>query len=87
NEQTRNNKIPKSINRTNFTYTEEKRRRILADSEIERLLKKLNLIDPLLANTWCQSFKYNRNNNIEIIESKIKYLENFIITEFKQFLK
>ncbi|CAG8828550.1 15736_t:CDS:1, partial [Gigaspora margarita] len=56
-------------------------------SEIERLLKKLNSIDPILANTWCQSFKYNRNNNIKIIESKIKYLENFIITEFKQILK
>ncbi|CAG8839791.1 39299_t:CDS:1, partial [Gigaspora margarita] len=56
NEQTRNNKIPKSINRINFTYTEhlnktEKRRRILADSEIERLLKKLNSIDPILAST------------------------------------
>ncbi|CAG8562021.1 1885_t:CDS:2 [Gigaspora margarita] len=66
NKQTRNNNIPKSIDRTNFTYTYsakqrikniiKKGRRILADSETERLLNKLKSIDPLLANTWCNFF-------------------------------
>ncbi|CAG8441986.1 10246_t:CDS:2 [Gigaspora rosea] len=82
-EQTKNdNKVPETINRTNFTNSEQRfknkteKRRILADSEIKRLLNKLNSIDPLLANIWYQFIK--NSSNIEIIESKIKYLDTFI---------
>ncbi|CAG8842842.1 8473_t:CDS:1, partial [Gigaspora margarita] len=69
-EQTKNdNKVPKPINRTNFTNSEyskkqkfknnPEKRRIVADSEIKRLLSKLNSIDLLLANIWCQFIKNN----------------------------
>ncbi|CAG8719455.1 2002_t:CDS:2 [Gigaspora margarita] len=56
-------------------------RRILADSEIDRLLIKLNSIDPLLANTWSQFFK--DNSNIEIIEWNINYLDYLIYYQDK----
>ncbi|CAG8449684.1 10808_t:CDS:1 [Dentiscutata heterogama] len=83
----------KKENERNFTNSEhssdiaknERKRRILSDLEIRRLLNILNLIDPLLAYKWYQIFK--SESNIEIIESKIKDLDIFIhkqlIPEFK----
>ncbi|CAG8742980.1 19082_t:CDS:1, partial [Gigaspora margarita] len=74
----------KKENERNFTNLEhssditknERKKRILLDLEIERLLNKLNLIDLSLAYRWCQGFKYE--SDIEIIESKIKDLDKFI---------
>ncbi|CAG8809797.1 39791_t:CDS:1 [Gigaspora margarita] len=86
NEQIRNdNKVLKTtINRTNFTNLKlssdkNKIKRIFANLEIERLLNKLKLFNPLLADIWYQFFK--KESNIEIIELKIKYLDNFLIPE------
>ncbi|CAG8841220.1 46094_t:CDS:2, partial [Gigaspora margarita] len=79
-------------NERNFTNLEhstdiknERKKRILADLEIGRLLNKLNLIKPSSAYEWYQIFK--SESDIKIIESKIKDLDKFIhkqlIPEFK----
>ncbi|CAG8852010.1 16753_t:CDS:1, partial [Gigaspora margarita] len=78
-----------TIDRTNFTISEhlndivnkqrfknKTNKKFLSDLEIERLLNKLNIIDPSSAYRWCQSFK--SESDIEIIESKIKDLDQFI---------
>ncbi|CAG8751093.1 25808_t:CDS:1, partial [Racocetra persica] len=88
NDQTINdNKVLKTtIEQTNFINSEhssdiiktqrfKNKKRIFA-LEIERLLKKLNLINSSLAHIWRQFFK--DDSNIEIIELKIKYLDKII---------
>ncbi|RIB07043.1 hypothetical protein C2G38_2215590 [Gigaspora rosea] len=74
----------KKENDRNFTNSEhssdivknKRKRRMLSDLEIRRLLNILNPIDPLLAYKWRQIF--NSESDIEIIESGIKYLDKFI---------
>ncbi|CAG8631093.1 4303_t:CDS:2, partial [Racocetra fulgida] len=74
----------KKENDQNFTNSEhssdivknKRKRRMLSDLEIRRLLNILNPIDPLLAYKWRQIF--NSESDIEIIESRIKYLDKFI---------
>ncbi|RIB15670.1 hypothetical protein C2G38_2191818 [Gigaspora rosea] len=74
----------KKENDRNFTNLEhssdivknKRKRKMLSDLEIRRLLNILNPIDPLLAYKWRQIF--NSESDIEIIESRIKYLDKFI---------
>ncbi|CAG8762558.1 35790_t:CDS:1, partial [Gigaspora margarita] len=79
---------PKPVDQANFvntklsSYNVKNRslteRRILADLEIKGLLKKLGLINPSLADKWCQFFN---NCSIEIIESNLIYLDDLIFYE------
>ncbi|CAG8833140.1 27926_t:CDS:2, partial [Gigaspora margarita] len=62
-----------NVKKQRFNKTQK---RILTALEIKRLLNKLFPIDPSLAYIWCEIFK--DENNIQIIESKIKYLDNLI---------
>ncbi|RIA99970.1 hypothetical protein C2G38_2236262 [Gigaspora rosea] len=53
-----------------------KKKRMLLDLEIRRLLNKLNQINPSLVVKWCQIFK--SESDIEIIKSNINDLDNLI---------
>ncbi|CAG8527528.1 31768_t:CDS:2 [Gigaspora margarita] len=62
-----------NVKKQRFKKTQK---RFLAALEIKRLLNKLYTIDPSLAYTWCKIF--NDKSDIQIIESRIKYLDNLI---------
>ncbi|CAG8846404.1 38042_t:CDS:2, partial [Gigaspora margarita] len=75
------------ILRNNYIFVDsKKKRRILANSEIERLLNKLNLIDPLLANTWFNTLDITEIT-LKLLNQKLNVLKTLYITEFKQIIK
>ncbi|CAG8836284.1 7228_t:CDS:2, partial [Gigaspora margarita] len=71
-----------NVKKQRFKKTQK---RFLAALEIKRLLNKLYTIDPSLAYTWCKIF--NDKSDIQIIESRIKYLDNLIYDQFIPELK